>query len=68
MTCMHCSEISAGACASSRSAVVRSGNEFHIAQAVFLPCPKNPDTVSQPVSAWNIGRASDFSVPRLAAI
>ena len=50
------------------SAAVRSGNEFHIVQAVFLPYPTNPDMVSQPVSAWNIGRASDFSVPRLAAI
>ena len=66
--CIHYSEISAGACASSSSAAVRSGNEFHIVQAVFLPCPTNPDMVLQPVGAWNIGRASGFSVLRLAAI
>ena len=69
MTRMACSEISVGACASSSSALVSSGNEFHTAHAVFLPCPTNADTVSHPVSAWNRGRAcGDFSDPRRAAI
>jgi len=43
-------------------------NEFHAVQAIFFPCPTNPNTVSQSVSIWNIGKASNFSVPRLAAI
>ena len=46
-----CSGISVGACASSSSASVSSGNEFYVAQTVFFPCPTNADTVSHPVSA-----------------
>ena len=40
-----------GICGSSYGAIVKSGNELHTAQAVFLSCPTNADTVSQPVSA-----------------
>ena len=36
-----------------------SSSEFQVAHAVFFPWPTNADTVSQPVKAWNIGRASD---------
>ena len=43
MTCRQCSSIFLGACASFNSALVRSGNEFHTAQAVFLPRPTNND-------------------------
>ena len=68
MTSILCSGISIGACASSSSAPVSSGNEFPVAQAVFFPCPTNADTVSHPVSAWSIGRASDFADPRLLNI
>ena len=68
MTSIHCSGISVGACASSSSASVSSGNEFHVAHAVFFPRPTNADTVSHPVSAWNTGWASDFADPKQAAI
>ena len=60
MTFIIFSVTSAGTCASSTSAYVSSGNVFHVDYAVFLLCTTNPDTVSQPVRAWNIRRASDF--------
>ena len=68
MTCIACSEISVGACASSSTASVSSGNEFHTAHAVFFPYPTNIDTVPHLVSAWNRGRACNFSGSRQAAI
>ncbi len=47
MTCILCSGISVGACASSSSALVSSGNEFHVAW-VFFPCPTNADQMLEP--------------------
>ena len=47
---------------------VTASNDFHVSKAVFLPLPANDDTVSQPVKAWNIGRARAFSAPHEVAI
>ena len=61
IACILSSRIPVGACARVSQAPVSSGNEFQVVHVVFFPWPKNADTVSDPVSAWNIGRASDFS-------
>ena len=53
-----------GACASVIKAPVSSGNEFQVVHAVVFPWPTNANTVSHPVSAWNIRRASDLSDPK----
>lgn len=47
---------------------VTSGYESHVFHAVFLPLPEKEETVSQPVMAWNIGGAFDFSGPKLESI
>ena len=36
--------------------------------ALFFPLPKNEETVSHPVSAWNADRASALAGPRVFAI
>ena len=62
------SGISFGPSAIINSASVSSANDFHDDYAVFFLCPAKLDTVSQPVKAWNIGRAHDIFGPRLAVI
>ena len=44
-----------------------SGNTAHTTHAVFFPWPRELDTVSEPVNAWNIGNACVFSSPSPAA-
>ena len=39
---------------------VRSGNEFHVAHAVFLPIHKNENVVSHPVKEWNSVKAKQI--------
>ena len=43
-------------------------NDLHVSKAVFLPFSANDETVSQPVKAWNMGRACAFSAPKEVAI
>ena len=43
-------------------------NDLYVSKAVFLPFPANDETVSQPVKAWNMGRACAFSAPKEVAI
>ena len=59
--CIASSVISFGSSASINRAYVSSGSDFHVDHAVFFPCPSKLDTVSQPVKAWDIGRAHDIS-------
>ena len=54
---MISSEIKGGACASLIRALVSSGKEFHVDQAVLFPCPTKAETVSHPINTWNKGSA-----------
>ena len=65
MVCMTSSCISLGAQDNMRSASVSSGNTFQVVHVVFLPCLTKLDTVSQPVSASNIGSTCAFLGPSL---
>ena len=55
------SPISFGLSGKVNSASVSSGSDFHVD-------PAKPDTVSQPVKAWNIGMTRDISGSRVTAI
>ena len=55
--------ITGGACASLIRALVSTGKEFHVDQAVLFPCPTKAETVSHPVNAWKKGSARDFLGP-----
>ena len=52
--CICSSGIPVGACASVSKAPVSSGNEFQVVHMAFFAWPTNADTVSYPVSGWNI--------------
>ena len=64
MAFMASSVTLAGESANFSSVPVSSGNDFQMVHAVFFPCPTKDDTVSQPIIAWNIGRANDLSGPK----
>ena len=57
-----------GACDRAMKASVAMSLAFQVSHAVFLPLVANADTVSQPVKAWNTGRAFDLSGPKELAI
>ncbi len=47
---------------------VTSSKACQACHAVFLPLNLNAEIVSQPVMAWNTGRALDLGSPRLSQI
>lgn len=48
------------------SVVVSSGSTPQMSQAVFLPRPAKKETVSHPVSSWNMGKPKALSQPNAA--
>ena len=50
------------------SAYANSESTVQTDHSVFFTCPAELDTLSHPVSAWNICNARAFSGPRPAAI
>ena len=61
---MISSGITGGACASLIRALVSTGKEFHVDQAVIFPCPTKAETMSHPINAWNKRSARYFVGPR----
>ena len=68
VTCMIYSGITGGACASLIRALVSSGKEFHVDQAVLFPCPAKAEMVAHPINAWNKGSGHAFVGPRQVQI
>ena len=58
------SGITGGACASLIRALVSSGKEFHVDQAVLFPCPAKAEMAAHPVNAWNKGSGHAFVGPK----
>ena len=50
------------------SAFVSSSIYFYVDHSVIFLFPAKLDTISQPIKAWNIGRAYDITGPMLPAI